>query len=397
MKKIVVSAVGCSLADYLYTNVDFGGEAFAKYKSRKEGDGGLNPGHLVFTEDLEKFSGVSYRNITRELGFDREPDAFNLGGPCIVALINAAQLTSGRQVEFDFYGAVGNDKTAERIFSIIRQTPVNIDNYVTVEGFSPFSDSISDPKHHDGKGERLFVNNIGAAGKYTPDMLGDKFFQGDILFFGATALVPEIHDHLGYLLQKGHELGKINMVTTVFDFRNEKARPGECWPLGHCDKCFALIDLLVMDWDEAMKISGCNNIEDATKFYSEKGVGSFIITHGAKNTYAWSSGRLFKKLDLTAFPICALVDEDLAAHPELRGDTTGCGDNFAGGVLTSLVTNLADKKPGELDLVDACAWGSASGGFACFSIGGTYLEKEPGEKLHKVERYYQSYLKQIGK
>ncbi len=395
MSKFTVSAVGCSLADYLYTKADFSGEAFAKYRSRKEGDGGLSPGHLVFAEDLEKFSGVPYSQITAELGCDGDPDAFNIGGPCIVALINAAQLTGGSEVAFNFYGALGQDKTADRILAILRQTPVNIDHYVRTEGISPFSDSLSDPDHHDGKGERLFVNRIGAAGKYTPEMLGKEFFDGDILFYGATALVPQIHDHLHELLEKGHKLGKINLVTTVFDFRNEKANPGKCWPLGGPDS-IALIDLLVMDWDEAMKISGKSTIEDASEFFIGKGVGAFIVTHGAQNTYAWSGGKLFKKLDLTAFPICALVDKDMKANPESRGDTTGCGDNFAGGVLTALVEGLRKQQAGKLDLADAVSWGSASGGFACFTIGGTYLEKFPGDKREKVGRYYKHYREQLG-
>jgi sugar/nucleoside kinase (ribokinase family) len=396
MSKFTVSAVGCSLADYLYTKADFTGEAFDKYCSRKEGDGGLSPGHLVFAEDLEEFSGVPYPQIAAELGCGGEPDAVNLGGPCIVALINAAQLNRDPEITFNFYGALGEDKTADRILSIIRQTPVNIDHYVRTEGMSPFSDCISDPNHHGGKGERLFVNRIGAAGKYLPDMLGDDFFAGDILFYGATALVPQIHDNLHDLLEKGRRLGKVNVVTTVFDFRNEKTNPGGNWPLGK-DGSIELIDLLIMDWDEAMKISGApNDINAAAEFFIRKGVGAFVVTHGALNIYAWSGGKLFKKLDLTALPVCEQVDRDIKANPESRGDTTGCGDNFAGGVLSALVNGLAQKKD-DLDLVEAVAWGSASGGFACFTIGGTYLEKFPGDKRKKVERYYNYYSEQLGR
>ncbi len=396
MKKTTVSAVGCSLADYLYTNLDFSSKAFAKYKSQRDGDGGLSPGHLVFTENLEKFSGVSYSQITADLGCPNEPNAFNVGGPAIVAMINAAQLEQKNETEFKFFGALGKDQTAERIYNILRQTPINTDNYIQVDGMSPFSDCLSDPKFHDGKGERLFVNNIGAAGKYTPEMLGEGFFDSDILFFGATALVPHIHDNLGQLLKKGRAQGRVNVVSTVFDFRNEMANPGQPWPLGDGDESFAMIDLLVMDWDETMKISGQNNIEDAFAFFIERGIGSLVVTHGAKNTYAWSSGKLFKKLDFTFLPVCALVDEELAARPELRGDTTGCGDNFAGGILASLVENLNTCPRGELDLLEACSWAAASGGFACFYVGGVYLEKHPGEKRERVKRYHDAYRKQIG-
>jgi sugar/nucleoside kinase (ribokinase family) len=396
MGKLKVSAVGCSLADYLYTNVDFSGEAFKKYMSRSDGDGGLNPGHLVFADDLEKFSGTDFPVILKEITEGRSFDVFNLGGPAIVALINAAQLLSDRDIEFDFYGALGQDETAERILSIVSKTPVNIDNYKKMSGRSPFTDVLSDPNHHNGKGERTFINEIGSCWDYTPEMLGEKFFDADILFFGATALTPGIHDSLTSLLRRGKEKGCINVVTTVFDFRNEKANPGKRWPLGESDESFKLIDLLIVDWDEAMKISGKSDFDAAAQFFQEKGVKSFIVTHGAHDFFAWSDGSLFKTQPLKAYPISVDVDKELEAHPELRGDTTGCGDNFAGGILTSVVEQVANgKKAGELDINDACAWGAASGGFACFCVGGTYHEEKAGEKRDKVERFYNAYLEQI--
>ena len=59
------------------------------------------------------------------------------------------------------------------------------------------------------------------------------------------------------------------------------------------------------------------------------------------------------------------------------GDTTGCGDNFTGGVIgfrCNTVTN-GIKNP---DLDEACCRGVVSGGFACFYMGGTYFEEKAG-------------------
>jgi len=78
------------------------------------------------------------------------------------------------------------------------------------------------------------------------------------------------------------------------------------------------------------------------------------------------------------------------------GDTTGCGDNFAGGVIASIV----DQRYRGLrfpDLKEACSWGVVSGGFACFYMGGTWFEERPGEKLEKIVPYYESYREQIGR
>jgi sugar/nucleoside kinase (ribokinase family) len=227
-------------------------------------------------------------------------------------------------------------------------------------------------------------------------MVGDEFYHGDVLFFGATALTPGIHDHLTTMLERGKENNRINIVTTVFDFRNESANPGKRWPLGESDESFELIDLLIVDWDEALKISGEKDFDQAAEFFMEMGVKSFIVTHGAHNFFVWSNGAFFKECPLSSFPICAAVDAELAAHPEERGDTTGCGDNFAGGALTSVVKQLSDgKQAGELEISDACAWATASGGFACFTLGGTYHENTPGEKLSKVQPFYEAYFEQI--
>ena len=395
MKKMRVSCVGCSLADFVYDNVNFSSSAFKKYMSKTDGDGGLNPGHLVFTEDLEKFAGKPFEQIKSEITGDAKPRAFNIGGPAIVALINASQLLYDQNVEFDFFGALGQDDTATKILSILKQTPVNIDNYIQDTGLSPFTDVFSDPEYNNGKGERSFVNNIGTAWQYTPEMLDNGFFDADIVFFGATALVPLIHDHLTTLLKRGKEKGCINVVTTVFDFRNEKKNAGGKWPLGESDESYRLIDLLIVDWEEAMKLSGKKNIADATGFFIEKGLRSFIVTHGADDFYVWSDGSFFKKQELTALPVCSLVGERLKKNPETRGDTTGCGDNFAGGVLASTVKQFYDGKEGSMDIIEACSWGCASGGFACFYIGGTYLEAFPGEKKARVSEFQQVFMNQI--
>jgi sugar/nucleoside kinase (ribokinase family) len=76
------------------------------------------------------------------------------------------------------------------------------------------------------------------------------------------------------------------------------------------------------------------------------------------------------------------------------GDTTGCGDNFAGGIIASLAVQLQNgiRHP---DLREACCRGIVSGGFTCFYMGGTYFEERSDEKLERIKPYYESYKKQI--
>ena len=393
-KNITVSVVGCSLLDCVHAKVDFNSEAFRKYSSVKNGDGGLVPGQLVFMESLEKFTGVPAAKMLSELTNDVPAAARNVGGPAVVAAINAAQLCSNIGAKVKFYGAMGDDDKASFIEELLAKTPLDTANYKRIAGgVTPATEVLSDPTFHDGKGERTFVNVLGAANSYSAEALNDEFFASDILVFSATALVPELHDNLTSLLKKGKAMGKINMVATVFDFRNEMRDPVGRWPLGESDESYKYIDLLAVDWDEARRMSGEEELEKIVGFFTERGVSAIFITHGAKNFHVYSDGRLFNKVELSSWGVNELVNEDLAKYPERRGDTTGCGDNFAGGLLASVIMQLAEGKgPGAMDLRTAAAWADASGGFACFCLGGTYIEKAAGDKYAQVKRYVDYYL-----
>lgn len=397
MSGIKLSGVGCSLMDFLYANIDFESAVFKKYLSTKPGDGGLTPGHLVFLDDLEIFSASKAQTILDELTGGKAPDTHNIGGPAIVALINAAQMLYGKDVKIDFHGAAGNDWISKKLFEILAKTPLKTDNYRKFPGATPSTFVLSDPNYNEGKGERTFINNIGAAGELKPEDLSGGFFDADILLFGATAIMPEIHDGLTDLLVKGKKAGCANIVITVYDFRNEAANPDRKWPLGRSDESFRNIDLLILDQVEALRISGEDTVEKACEFYRKNGVSSFIVTHGAKSITAYSDGKFFKKQDVTSLPVSAKVVETLEKHPEKKGDTTGCGDNFAGGVIGSVASQMLTLNPGSLDILEAISWGVASGGFACFYIGGTYIEKKPGEKLENLKYYYSEYSRQIGR
>jgi sugar/nucleoside kinase (ribokinase family) len=91
-------------------------------------------------------------------------------------------------------------------------------------------------------------------------------------------------------------------------------------------------------------------------------------------------------------PVSKTVRNELKYHN--GGDTTGCGDNFVGGLIASLVKQLINgtDKP---DLNEACSLGIVSGGFACFYMGGTFFENTAGEKIARLKPYYDSYRKQI--
>ena len=90
---------------------------------------------------------------------------------------------------------------------------------------------------------------------------------------------------------------------------------------------------------------------------------------------------------MISLPVSETVKVRLREHPETAGDTTGCGDNFAGGMIASLAMQIHGEKE-KPNFKEAAMWGIASGGFACFYIGGTWFEEKKGDKLGKVLPIY---------
>jgi sugar/nucleoside kinase (ribokinase family) len=393
-RNIRISGTGCALADYLFSGISFGGPQFNQFSSHIPGDGGLKPGRLVFTEELEAFAGKPFAAVYHELLGSRQPDAFNVGGPSIVSLIHAAQMLGTQNFTVEFHGMAGKDETSERIFRMLAGTPIGIDHYRrdSIKA-TPFTYVLSDPGYDEGHGERTFINNIGAAWDFKPEDLSDDFFKADIVCFGGTALVPNLHDHLTSLLARVKGCSGITVVNTVYDFRNEKRNPGQPWPLVEPGD-WGLIDLLIMDATEALSISGCQNLQEAAEFYMGSGVGSFIITNGAQELVAWSGGGTFKRIEISRFPVSAWVTEKIRSATGMPGDTTGCGDNFAGGVIASIAWQLREGKGSGLELKETVSWGVASGGFCCFTVGGTYIEEFPGQKHEQVKKIHDLYLTQ---
>jgi sugar/nucleoside kinase (ribokinase family) len=391
-KKIIVSGAGCCLVDLLYNDIDFKSQHMEPFLSKKRGDGGLAPGNLVFTEEFERFAGIPVTQALEKITGGRKHDKINIGGPSIVSLINITQLVDKNQCEVRYFGLGGNDEMGRFIIEALGRTKVQLRNYRLIDHSTPSTLVLSDPLFEDGHGERMFINSIGAAWMFDQDDLDEDFFNSDIVVFGGTALVPRLHDDLTVLLEKAKRNGGITIVNTVFDFRSEKADPSGRWLLGKDDDSYRFIDLLITDREEALRLSGESTIEGAVEFFINRKVSSFLITNGSKNISVFSDGRFFSQTGKNELPASARVMNELVSFE--GGDTTGCGDNFAGGVIASIVNQMNNSSL-HPDMTEACCWGIVSGGFTCFYVGGTYFEDREGEKLSRIKPYYDSYREQI--
>lgn len=386
-----ISGAGCSLVDYLYSGISYRSPVFEQYRSKRAGDGGIIPGGLVFTEELEAFAARPFDTILKGLVGDSEPVSVNLGGPAAVAMITTAQIL-GEEYDYRFYAASGSDKASSFIKEVFSETSIDLSLLSSRDLPTPSTVVLSDPEASEGKGERSFLNTIGAAASIDARDLPDSFYASDIVLLGGTALVPRLHDQVHTILREAKKRGAFTIVGTVFDFRNERRDPAGRWPLGD-DSAYQDIDLLVTDAQEALRLSGQESIEEAMDWFVEMGVSSAVITHGAKPFLAYSSGRSFEAMDKRWFKVSRYIDAYLTAHPQERCDTTGCGDNFLGGITASVAMQIAERKP---VLERALAWASATGGFSCLHYGGVYHETYRGEKASRLLGIVDDYRKQEG-
>ena len=405
MKTITIHGTGCCLIDYLYPHCDFASPAFTALLSKKEGDGGLSIGKLVFAEDFEQFAGKPFDKALAEVAGNADR-AWSLGGPAVVSMVHAAQVLEDR-ANVSFYGARGEDETGdfvEAAFHRLGFVPASTGGGENApcyrlkcfKGITPHTGVFSDPGYDNGHGERTFINHIGAAGQFGPGDLEDAFFDADIVCFGGTGLTPQIHDSLTELLARAKQKKAITLVNLVYDFRSDQKAPGRKWKLGKNDDAYRFIDLLIADRDEALKTSGCSSVTEAIALFLEKGCGAAVVTEGARPVHICAGKGIFCPLPATALPVSEAINRNLAAHPEQRGDTTGCGDNFAGGVIAGLAEALsAGRKPGGLNLREICIPGIVSGGYACFTLGGVFYEKRPGEKRALLEPFIAEYRNEL--
>lgn len=390
-----ITGAGCCLYDYLYKNISFETPGFWDFLSKNPGDGGLTPGELVFAESLSTYKNLPVESCIEQLTKGMNPDTVNLGGPALVSLIHSSQILSS---EWDilFYTCLGDDSESRKLEKDVSRFPLIFHSDYSKGHPVPSTVVLSDPEWHDGAGERTFVNTLGSALAFSPDMLDDDFFSSDICLWGGTALVPPLHDSLGMLTRAVREKGGFNIVGTVYDFRNQKADPRGPWPLGtHENSAYPWIDILITDKEEAYRLSLKDNVVDAAEFFISHGCGACIITQGKESVYVRTGSERFIPVSGKIFPVSEWVNEDLKKHPGMKGDTTGCGDNFMGGVLVSVAKQLSEEKSETINLEESVIEGICAGGFALYQIGGVYTEDEKGDKKVKIDEIKSHYLEQI--
>jgi len=164
------------------------------------------------------------------------------------------------------------------------------------------------------------------------------------------------------------------------------------WPIGDSDEVYCHLDVLVTDYTEALMYSGERNLANALRFFQRSGVGAIVVTNGLEPVRFWSGGSVCRTSE-GEVPIPAAVVQDKVRGLLPTGDTVGCGDNFAGGLIASLAMQWKTGK--RMDLSEAVRLGNLSGAIASTYAGGVYFEGAPGEKRALICRYREAYEAQL--
>jgi len=387
---MIISGLGCWVVDYIYQNIDFTSEKAKQYIS-KDGINGLVFGEATLISHLVDYFNKSEAAIVEDIG--GEVISRNLGGVAIITTVSAAQLLFGNDdIDLYFYANLADNELGHFVINTLKDTPLKTDYISMIEGESVFT-HVFCGKDESGEVSRTFAcaPSVHPSTALQLDQLDNNFYNSNINIFSCIQWEPEICKNFSRVLRKCKENNSITIVGTAND---PLKRGREKWTLGDSDQVYRYIDFLIMDKAEALYYSGKGTLSAAASFFKSFPIEGVLITDGINPTYVYSRGCLCSPFE-GFIPIVRDIVKDKMQRLLAEGDTVGCGDNFAGGVVASIALQLKRKK-NQIDLVEACILGNLSGGITSTITGGFYKEKFPGEKKQAIDRYYNKYLNQLG-
>jgi len=363
----------------------------AKYFYSESNRRGIVRGAATLKSDLEKQFGLSIDRILGEILAPGEPPR-TLGGVGAATLIGASQMLEGSGVDVFFYTNVGEDENGRLALEQLGRTPVRLDKIEHRKAPCPTCVIVNEAGDGGAGQERSFLcePNAGSGLVLDPSRLDEDFFSSEITFFAGLFWEPRIKADLSRILAVCKGRGCVTVVGAASD-PNLLGVTGR-WELGDGELMYRFLDVLIMDRAEALAYSGQNDLAGAVRYFKGAGVGSLLVTDGQEPTFFSSDGRVFREAE-GFLPVARPIILDKLAGKLPTGDTVGCGDNFASGVLASLATQL--RSGGEPSIEEAAFSGNLCGAFASTYSGGTYYEGRAGEKRERIEAYIEPYRRYI--
>ena len=262
---------------------------------------------------------------------------------------NVAVSAARNGIKAGFLGKMGNDDFGKLLKDTLKKDNVEMlvpeltDKANTTLAFVTLSE--------DGDRSFTFVRKPGA------DLLLDEadvekvdFSKWDIVHAGSVSQsgTPE-RDAVLLALKKAGENGKL--ISFDINYRDK------IWGIEECrtesEKIFGLVDLFKISEEELIFVGGEGNIP---KFMKEYGISVTVLTKGGDGVKIFFDGKTV----------------DIPALKSKVVDTTGAGDAFWGGFLSSLLRQGV-RKISDLDmekLETAGKYGAVSGGLCVQKHGG---------------------------
>lgn len=377
-----ISGIGCYVIDDLYYDIDF-----SKKKDLLEY---INYGEATLCDAIVARTGKPVRDFIHD-NFSEASEVKKLGGVSVIGMIGIAQLLEQTDTDVRFYANVPDSSDGDFILENIKATPLSTRYIVRKKGRAPVSYVLCDD-NRDGGGTRSFLCDVSLEESLALqlDQLDSEFYASDILLFSCIQWEPVISRNFTFVLRKAREAGALTVVGTASDPRFGTGQ----WILGDGPQAFPYIDLLIMDASEARHYSNCTEKDAVVDYFRRSGVGAMLVTDGIKPVW----GYVFSTEKFLPWngevPIASEIEEAKAKGELGIGDSVGCGDNFAGGVVGSLARQrLAGAE--KFDLLLACLLGNVCGGLTSSIKGGAFYEKYPGEKMELCRHFLAPYQARI--
>ena len=210
-------------------------------------------------------------------------------------------------------GAVGDDEKADFVVSVLEKFGVDTAGFERIQGVQTSSTILNIRPN----GERPALHLRGACDYFLPPNKEKlDIFDCKVFHLGGTGLLKKLDGSVSVELLK--EAKEKDCITTWDLIGATESTINIVKPL------LPHIDYFMPSVEEASIMCGLDDPMDIAKYYLDNGVTNCVLTMGGE-------GSLFVNKDETiktpAFDINVV-------------DTTGCGDAFNAGIITSLINNF---------------------------------------------------------
>lgn len=212
-------------------------------------------------------------------------------------------------------GVVGKDDLAGRVLEPLRAAGVDVSLVSSADGPTPSTVVLISPN-----GDRMFLHRPGVSAiafsepvEFRVEVVaGCRYFH-----LGNAFALPHMRRNAAETLRRARAAGLTTAMDAGWDARGR-------W-LDDLGPALPHTDLLFVNEEEALKLSGCADYASAAARLLQLGAGTVVVKRGGAGC--------------SVFDSCGRVDAP--AYDVAVVDTTGAGDCFAGAFLAALARGLA--------------------------------------------------------